>query len=164
MNFDHSDMGHHIPVQTSDMGHSMPGMEDKCSMNMLFTWDWQNTCVVFRWWHIKSFTGFILSFIAIVVITSGYEFLKSWFGQWQRSYSNTLSGSAVNTTGAAINRFKLKRSLFYGIQVGYSFLLMLVFMTYNGWLMIAVAIGAAVGNFFWGGIDVAAASRDLSCH
>ncbi|KAK6202440.1 putative copper transport protein [Scheffersomyces amazonensis] len=164
---DHSNMGHHSAasaISMSGMDHDMPGMEDKCSMNMLFTWDWKNTCVIFRWWHIKTFGGFISTFLAIVLLTALYEFIKCSFNQWQKSYVSTVSGASTNTSEITIRRFKFKRALLYGVQVGYSFLLMLVFMTYNGWLMIAVGVGAAVGNYFWGVSDISSSTRDLSCH
>ncbi|KAK6459119.1 Ctr copper transporter family-domain-containing protein [Scheffersomyces xylosifermentans] len=165
---DHS--SHHAvaPATTFGSSHSMPGMDhgDMCSMNMLFTWNWKNTCVVFKWWHIKTFPGFLLSVLAIVLFTAGYELLKAWFNRWQKSYVNTITGASATTSDVAIRRYTLKRSLFYGVQVGYSFLLMLVFMTYNGWLMLAVAVGAAIGNYFWGGIgsESVSGARDLSCH
>jgi copper transporter 1 len=34
-------------------------------------------------------------------------------------------------------------------------------MTYNAWLMAAVAIGAGVGYFIWGGKS---SERSMSCH
>ncbi|KAI5960161.1 CTR2 [Candida pseudojiufengensis] len=136
--------------QTSMM-HEMPSMpEDRCSMNMLFTWDWHNVCIVYKWWHIKTFPGFVISLIAVAVISSFYELLKKWFSHWER------------TSNAPLPRFKLQRALLYGLQVYYSFLLMLVFMTYNGWYMISVAVGAAIGNYLWGGMTES--SRNLSCH
>lgn len=114
---------------------------------MLFAWDWRNTCVVFEWWHIKTFPQFLLSFVVIVSLGALYEYLKDVVGEWE-----------VNQLQS--NRLKFKRSIFYGLQVFFSFWLMLVFMTYNGWLMIAVALGASVGNYFWG----RSAGRSLACH
>jgi copper transporter 1 len=129
---------------------------------MLFTWDWKNTCIVFKWWHVKTFWGFIGSFLAIVLLTAGYEFVKFCFQGWERSYSSTLSGASINASNTAIGQYRLKKSMLYGFQVGYSFLLMLVFMTYNGWFMVAVAVGAAIGNWVWG--TSSTYGRDLSCH
>lgn len=114
---------------------------------MLFTWDWKNTCVVFQWWHIKTYSHFLVSFVAIAALAASYEYLKEVIDRWE---INVLQSS----------RIKVKRSLLYGVQVFFSFWLMLVFMTYNGWLMIAVALGASIGNYFWG----KSASRSLACH
>jgi len=30
-------------------------------------------------------------------------------------------------------------------------MMMLVFMTYNGWIMISVVVGAIIGNYLYGG-------------
>lgn len=124
---------------------------------MLFTWDWKNVCVVFKWWHIRTFTDFLISFVAIVALTSLYEYIKYVVENWEFSKTPTLAGT---TNNVQMNRYKIKRALVYGIQVFFSFWLMLVFMTYNGWLMIAVALGAAIGNYLWG----TSATRTLACH
>ncbi|CUM46643.1 unnamed protein product [Debaryomyces fabryi] len=147
------------------MDHSMPGMDhgDMCSMNMIFTWDWENTCIIYKWWHVKSLTDFILSFIAIVLLGMGYEFAKFWFTKWEKGHINLVLGATSNSNSLAITQYKLKRSLFYGFQVGYSFMLMLVFMTYNGWYMIAVVIGAAIGNNIWGSLTEPTESS-MACH
>lgn len=39
----------------------------------------------------------------------------------------------------------LLQSVLHVVQVGYAYLLMLVIMTYNGWLFLSVSIGAGVG-------------------
>ncbi|ODQ78326.1 hypothetical protein BABINDRAFT_162965 [Babjeviella inositovora NRRL Y-12698] len=57
---------------------------------------------------------------------------------------------------------RFKKSVVYAVQVGYSFMLMLVFMTYNGWFMLATIVGAGLGNFIWGGKEVEA--RSMACH
>lgn len=157
---DHSMPDHSMP------DHSMPDKEPMCSMNMIFTWDWKNTCIVFKWWHVKTTYDFIFSFIAVVLLGMGYEFSKHWFNKWQKSYINVVAGSTVNSNAVALRQYKIKQSLFYGFQVGYSFMLMLVFMTYNGWFMIAVVIGAVIGKQLWGDCtsDAIGESRSMACH
>lgn len=54
------------------------------------------------------------------------------------------------------------KALFYGAQVFYSFFIMLLFMTYNGWVMIAVAVGATLGYILWGGGGTSA--KSVACH
>jgi copper transporter 1 len=124
---------------------------------MIFTWDWRNVCVVFKWWHIRTFSDFLISFIAIVLLTAFYEYIKDVVESWELNYSPSLTS---NIGSVQVNRFKIKRALVYGLQVFFSFWLMLVFMTYNGWLMIAVALGAIIGNYLWGN----SANRSLACH
>ncbi|ODH46883.1 hypothetical protein GX48_07026 [Paracoccidioides brasiliensis] len=57
-------------------------------------------------------------------------------------------------------RGKLVLAAFYAVQVFYSFMIMLLFMTYNGWVMLAVTAGAFLGYLMFGG----AATKAVSCH
>ncbi|KAE8548813.1 hypothetical protein EYB25_009194 [Talaromyces marneffei] len=50
----------------------------------------------------------------------------------------------------------------YAAQVFYSFFIMLLFMTYNGWVMISVAVGAFVGYLVFGGD--APVTKSAACH
>ena len=87
------------------MNHGGMGMEmDRCSMNvsifnlirialgrpllifvfqMLFTWDTRNLCIIFRWWHIKSNAGLVLSLLAVVALTAGYEAIRSFSRKYE---------------------------------------------------------------------------------
>jgi copper transporter 1 len=44
---------------------------------MLFTWDTNHLCIVFRWWHIRSTPGLIISLLAVVALGAAYEALRS---------------------------------------------------------------------------------------
>jgi hypothetical protein len=50
---------------------------------MLFTWDTNNLCIVFRWWHIRSTPGLILSLLAVVVLGAGYEALREGIRRYE---------------------------------------------------------------------------------
>ncbi|KAF3162637.1 hypothetical protein TWF225_006720 [Orbilia oligospora] len=56
---------------------------------------------------------------------------------------------------------QLIKALLYALQVFYSFFIMLLFMTYNGWVMLAVAVGAFVGYMIWGNTS---AVKSVACH
>ena len=43
---------------------------------MLFTWDTNNLCIVFRQWHIRTTAGLIFSLLAVVALGAGYEALR----------------------------------------------------------------------------------------
>jgi hypothetical protein len=45
-------------------------------LQMLFTWNTENLCIIFRWWHIRSLTSLLVSLAAIVLLTTGYEALR----------------------------------------------------------------------------------------
>lgn len=60
-------------------------------------------------------------------------------------------------------RARQYESLIYGLQVFYSFMLMLVFMTYNGWLMVSMTLGAIVGYYKFSSI-ASPLTQSLACH
>ncbi|KAI9695974.1 MAG: hypothetical protein M1820_008315 [Bogoriella megaspora] len=45
-------------------------------MNMVFTWDPTDLCIIFKSWHIRSTLGFILSLFAVAALTAGYELVR----------------------------------------------------------------------------------------
>ena len=59
------------------------------------------------------------------------------------------------------------KAVLYAVQVFYSFFIMLLFMTYNGWVMLAVAVGAFAGYLIFGdanGGGGASATKTVACH
>ncbi|CAO3703221.1 unnamed protein product [Rhizopus stolonifer] len=159
-------------------GHHMPDMPDMavCKMNMLFNWQIENTCVVFRWWHISGPLSLVFSCLAIFFIAAFYE--------WVRAYSSTLdtkwhapelfernnSSEEQENVVYAYQQYsrlsgqkELIRSSIYAVLVGISFWLMLVFMTYNGYLMIATVLGAGFGHFFFGNGKLTI-NKSIQCH
>ncbi|KAI0305495.1 Ctr copper transporter family-domain-containing protein [Multifurca ochricompacta] len=66
---------------------------------------------------------------------------------------------------------RVLRAALYGAQVFVSFFLMLVFMTYNAYLIFAVVLGASIGHFvFDAGMDIEAvlagrgSDKGMACH
>ena len=48
-----------------------------------------------------------------------------------------------------------------GLKTDIMFPHRLLFMTYNGWVMLAVAVGAFAGYLVWGG---GSAAKSVACH
>lgn len=165
---DHSMMDH------GDMGHG--GMDnDRCSMNMLFTWDTNNLCLIFRWWHIRTTPGLILSLLAVVAVTAGYEALRqasrryeSWVAKKQDEVPIGAVTERTPFLWSGRNQVEVSKrahaikALLYAIQNFYAFMLMLLFMTYNGWVMLAMGVGAFVGYLFFG--MNTSATKESACH
>ncbi|PSR77541.1 Ctr copper transporter family-domain-containing protein [Coniella lustricola] len=163
---DHGDM---------DMpGHDMPAM---CSMNMLFTWDTTNLCIVFASWHIRSTVGLVFSLLAVVLIGMGYEALRAGtrryeivMGQRLEAYPNDsvtetapLAAWATGQNKARVQKqVRLVKAVLYAVQTFYAFMLMLVFMTYNGWVMAAVTLGAFLGHLTFGAET--SVTKETQCH
>ncbi|OAA74036.1 Ctr copper transporter family protein [Cordyceps fumosorosea ARSEF 2679] len=168
---DHSQMDH-----SGHMGHGGDGMDDMCSMSMLFTWDTTNLCIVFKQWHIRSTPGLIASLIAVVLIAMGYEGLRATCRVYERKPSLPPRKDAHEETVTETTPFlrpgqnrdhltrhsHLIKSLLYGFQNFYAFMLMLVFMTYNGWVMVAVSLGAFLGYYVFG--NHTSATKETACH
>ncbi|KAF3098446.1 hypothetical protein TWF102_006011 [Orbilia oligospora] len=151
----------HSAHANMDMGHG--DMGDRCSMNMLFTWDPTNLCIIFRSWHVRGTVSLIFSLLAIVALTAGYEFVR----EVSRRYEAKLEAKRgilrrEGPGGTTIQKDgQLIKALLYALQVFYSFFIMLLFMTYNGWVMLAVAVGAFVGYMIWGNTS---AVKSVACH
>ncbi|KAJ5886883.1 uncharacterized protein N7473_009557 [Penicillium subrubescens] len=63
---------------------------------------------------------------------------------------------------ALARRGKLILAALYAVQVFYSFFIMLLFMTYNGMVMLAVAVGAFVGYLAFA--HDTPATKSIACH
>ncbi|KAI4647749.1 hypothetical protein J4E93_004159 [Alternaria ventricosa] len=161
MGMDHSHMDH------GHMGHDMPGMGGdgpKCNMNMLFTWDTTDLCIVFPSWHISGTTSLVFSLLAVVLMTAGYEAIREISRRYE-AYSKTVMEGPRGRNGgvgrSAEQQMKIIKAVLYAVQVFYSFFIMLLFMTYNGWVMLAVAVGAFVGYLMF---SQSSSTKSVACH
>nr|CAG8487422.1 11808_t:CDS:2 [Entrophospora candida] len=135
-------------------------------MRMLFNWDIEHLCVVFSWWHINSIPILILSCGIIILIGVIYEYTKYLSKNYdkklyQEEYrsipedDNLVSneeesrsrGSRISTRASKSQQ--VLRSLIYSIQTTLSLFIMLIFMTYNGFLIISVVLGAFIGSYIF---------------
>ncbi|KAG0346830.1 hypothetical protein BG005_000511 [Podila minutissima] len=154
-----------------------------CSMNMLFNWQTENLCVVFESWRIDTPFGLVVSFLVIMAMAASYEALRAQSrcfeerlieGERKRHPESSGSGgigedetpllAPRSSSFRLSNQQRLTRALFYMAQVFVGFFLMLIFMTYNGYLMAATVLGAGVGFFYFGGDTLATSTKALSCH
>ncbi|KAH6898385.1 Ctr copper transporter family-domain-containing protein [Thelonectria olida] len=158
---DHGNMGHG-GMDHGDMDHGGGGMEDMCKMNMLFNWDTNNVCIVFRQWHIRSTTSLFFSLLAILLLTVGYEALRAVSRRYEESLAKSVSALPRQSQEQASQRAHVLKGVLYALQTFYAFMLMLIFMTYNGWVMIAVTLGAFIGYVGFG--HRTSATKDNACH
>ncbi|XP_016972911.1 high affinity copper uptake protein 1 isoform X2 [Drosophila rhopaloa] len=148
-------------------GGSGTGMEHMMPMAFHFGYD---ETILFSWWHIETVAGLVGSMIAIFLLALMYEGLKYYreYLFW-KTYNlleyRPVTGpqrnpeapripspaaaapSPVQPSMLSVNH--LLQTLLHVIQVTLSFLLMLIFMTYNVWLCLMVVLGAAVGYFLF---------------
>ncbi|XP_043657814.1 high affinity copper uptake protein 1 isoform X2 [Drosophila teissieri] len=148
-------------------GGSGTGMEHMMPMAFHFG---HNETILFSWWHIETVAGLVGSMIAIFLLALMYEGLKYYreYLFW-KTYNlleyRPVTGpqrnpeapripspaaaapSPVQPSMLSVNH--LLQTLLHVLQVTLSFLLMLIFMTYNVWLCLMVVLGAAVGYFLF---------------
>ncbi|KIW04151.1 uncharacterized protein PV09_04958 [Verruconis gallopava] len=164
------DHSHHDHSAHAAVDHDMA----MCSMNMLFTWSTKNLCIVFRGWQITSTFSLIWSLLAIVALGAGYEALRNITRQYEIRVAERLENMphGVVTESSSLlapgksrahveQSTKIVKAFLYALQVFYSFFIMLLFMTYNGWIMIAVAVGAFVGYLLF---SPGPATKTVACH
>ncbi|KAJ7495620.1 copper transporter [Mycena latifolia] len=168
-------MDHHTP---------MP----RCSMNMLWNTQIADTCIVFRSWHVRSTIAFLFSCVVIMGLGVLYEGLRVLQKKYDTHIALELAASAPggislptgDAADVAVGKTARKgtpvpllhrtlRAVLYGASVFLSFFLMLIFMTYNAYLILATVLGAALGHFLFSGtVDVDAMLRDegrgMACH
>ncbi|KIW32956.1 uncharacterized protein PV07_04466 [Cladophialophora immunda] len=148
---DHGGMDH------GGMDHG--GMDDgQCSMNMLFNWQVKGLCIVFESWRVTGPMSLLLSLVAIALLTAGYECVREISRRYDEKFnarmnalgtsppaeSSSLLAGSESRDGAG-RQGTITRAGLYALQVFYSFFIMLLFMTYNGFVMLAVAVGAFIG-------------------
>ncbi|KAK8163091.1 ctr copper transporter family protein [Phyllosticta citrichinensis] len=166
---DHGGMDHGGGHGGMDMGKG-----HKCNMNMLFTWDTTDLCIVFRGWHITGTLSLLLSLVAVALLCAGYEGVR----EVSRRYEASIAArQKVKDDGPGLpdrqarggpwtardeKRATIVKGVLYAVQVFYSFFIMLLFMTYNGWIMLAVAVGAFIGYVVFG--NATSATKSVACH
>jgi hypothetical protein len=57
---------------------------------MLFTWSTQNLCIVFRSWHITGPVSLLLSLLAIVALSAGYELVRELARKYEERHSGRI--------------------------------------------------------------------------
>ncbi|MCJ1378187.1 hypothetical protein MMC17_001283 [Xylographa soralifera] len=107
-----------------------------CNMNMLFTWDNTNLCIIFSWWHVSSTFTLLISLAAVALLTAGYEGVRELSRRYEATSAEYMNSLPIDEdepssykwlgkgAGAAEQRTKLIKAAFYAVQVFYSFFIM----------------------------------------
>jgi len=153
-------MGHSMDMSMNNSsGHSMMHM-----MMMYFHFGYNET-VLFNFWTISSVNGLLVSMIGIFFMSALYEgikyyreylFWKTYNALQYRSVdhpANNKNNTPQDNTVAQptiLSKDHFWQTLLHLVQIVLSYMLMLIFMTYNVWLCMAVALGATTGYFIFG--------------
>ncbi|XP_064650119.1 high affinity copper uptake protein 1-like [Lineus longissimus] len=189
MPMDHSTMNHtgmdHSMMNHTGMDHSMmnhSGMS-MMMMKMYFHTGVEET-VLFQQWKITNVGELIGSCLGIFFFAILYEGLKVLREHLLRKYNvhmrynsypvpnsnSTSSHDAMIMETHKVAQAKLcswphfLQTLLHIVQVVMSYFLMLIFMTYNIWLCLAVALGAGGGYFVFGWKKAIVVDVNEHCH
>jgi len=157
---DHSQHSvHNMHAGMNMVQHSMMHM-----MMMYFHFGCEET-ILFSFWKISSVTGLVASMVGIFFMAALYEGLKYyreylfWKTYNSLQYRSVEAPANKNPVGSeenpAVQPTMLSlnhafQTVLHIVQIVISYFLMLIFMTYNVWLCVAVALGAATGYFLFG--------------
>ncbi|KAE8750996.1 hypothetical protein FOCC_FOCC002424 [Frankliniella occidentalis] len=158
----HSEHSVHTGMGMSHMGHSM-----------IFHFGFNET-ILFDCWKTTSPTTLFASCLGIIILSALYEGLK-YFREYLfwKSYNKNVQYRSVEIPGnknvvrddqvvtmvgevitkqplSMFSRMHALQTFLHVIQLTISYLLMLIFMTFNVWLCISVVFGAALGYFMFG--------------
>ncbi|XP_066262629.1 high affinity copper uptake protein 1-like [Euwallacea similis] len=124
---------------------------DGHEMNSYFIFSTSAT-VLFKQWNFDSIGGLIGSMFAIYAMAFSYEALK-----FLRAYllataarikrTNKGSGDEKSSEPTIMSKWHFIQALLHGVQGILSCFLMLIFMTFNVWLCLAVIGGSICGYF-----------------
>jgi len=150
-------------IESHNGGHTADSLHASM-MNMFFHFGLGDT-ILFEFWKPTQVGTLIASMIVIFLISFLYEALKFYREHLYRKSFRTIqfntitipveNGGTIKETQKAVQVKMLSwmhswQTVLHMAQVILSYLLMLIFMTYNIWLCIAVILGAGSGYFFFG--------------
>ncbi|XP_075986678.1 high affinity copper uptake protein 1-like [Anticarsia gemmatalis] len=171
------------------MGHRLTHSSDH-NMAMTFHGGIMET-ILFSWWQVTDVGEFIGSFFAIFIMALLYEGLKYYRKHllWKTYTGLQYCAVAPPDKGVAnlcapdepqviqpvphalerniptmMSTAHAWQTVLHGVQVLVSYMLMLVFMTYNVWLCTAVVLGSATGYFLFGWRESVVVDFTEHCH
>ncbi|XP_063539016.1 high affinity copper uptake protein 1-like [Cydia strobilella] len=175
MEHDHSAHAHMTGMDMANMGsmatptHDHHDMDDGCSGHMHAMVFHTGVCqeILFSGWMTTTALELFGSAVAIFLAGVLYEGLKyyrealharatSVRGDSQVNITKNECGANGNCGGTAVVKYSMLsmghfiQTLLHIVQSTASYVLMLVFMTYNVWLCVALVAGLAVGYFCFG--------------
>ncbi|KAF1966839.1 ctr copper transporter family protein-like protein [Bimuria novae-zelandiae CBS 107.79] len=143
----------------------------ECQMEMLWNWRIVDSCILSGSWHIKNNAMFAASCVGAAMLVVALEFLRRLSSEWDafllrqfqrqlRIQQAALSNKAASccqgpaialgthyATFRATSLQQLVRAIIHGITLGVAYLLMLIVMSFNGWIFISIVLGAILGKF-----------------
>uniref|UniRef100_A0A3Q3G807 Copper transport protein n=1 Tax=Labrus bergylta TaxID=56723 RepID=A0A3Q3G807_9LABR len=168
MDADHSHHHHHTMAPPTTSGHDHGGgggegeHEGHGGMVMTFYFGYNNVELLFTGLLINSPGEMVGACIGVFLLAVLYEGLKMGRETLLRRSQSTSTHKTVGQRMLSPAHFL--QTLLHIVQVVVSYFLMLVFMTYNAYLCIAVAAGAGMGYFLFSWRKAVVVDITEHCH
>ncbi|XP_003748490.1 high affinity copper uptake protein 1 [Galendromus occidentalis] len=101
--------------------------------------------LLFNFWHPKNGIALAGSCLLIFVLTVAFEALKAYREKLYVQSRRDSSDLGSSNPRSMLEPNHLKQCALYTLQITIGYLLMLLFMTYNGFVAITIIIGAGFG-------------------
>ncbi|GLB05445.1 hypothetical protein AtubIFM57258_000731 [Aspergillus tubingensis] len=140
-----------------------------CSVTMLWNWTTIDACFLSSTWHINTAGQFAVSCIAVAFLVVLLDFLRLLSKQYedhlQRQFQRYVAAQTTSDRmqffcgdslehGPTVLTFRaspwqqLARALLHTLQFGLAYIIMLIAMFYNGYMIISIFLGAFLGKVF----------------
>ncbi|PWY83356.1 Ctr-domain-containing protein [Aspergillus heteromorphus CBS 117.55] len=155
------------------MDMSSSSNSSDCSVTMLWNWSTIDSCFLAPSWHVKTAGQFAVSCIGVAFLVIVLEFLrrlgKEYEDSIQRQFQRHVAaqsahekmqlfcGDSIDSTPTIVTfqaspMQQMIRALIHTLQFGLAYIIMLIAMYYNGYMIISIFLGAFFGKAFcdWG--------------
>ncbi|KAG7190511.1 hypothetical protein KM043_006612 [Ampulex compressa] len=106
--------------------------------------------ILFNGWRVTDWEGMGWSMVGIILLTSIFEGLKGYRDHLFAHTSNfRMRKEKKSRVALLFSEVHLLQVVLHVIQMIIGYFLMLIFMTYNVWLCVAMVLGTALGYFLF---------------
>ncbi|CAG7852946.1 SubName: Full=Related to copper transport protein {ECO:0000313/EMBL:CCA75408.1} [Serendipita indica DSM 11827] len=131
-----------------DMGGDMPA--HVCKISMLWNWYRVDACFISTQWHIRSEVAFAFTVICIFILVALVEGVRRFGREYDRRLIKVHQAKAEPGSGVPFALTwpqQATRATIFGVQFGAAYILMLLAMYYNGYIIFAIILGGTFGHF-----------------
>ncbi|GAA6004781.1 hypothetical protein JCM10207_001012 [Rhodosporidiobolus poonsookiae] len=135
---------------------------------MLWHWDWKDACFLSEQWHVRTVGDLVGTILGVFFLTVAIEAVR----RMSRAYDSAIRIAYYKRESRALaalaknqglekdevgepapfrpsNFEHLVRSVFYGLQFGAAYILMLLAMSYNGAIIFSIIAGGFIGHLLF---------------
>ncbi|KAG5926550.1 hypothetical protein E4U42_003172 [Claviceps africana] len=153
-------------------GHAGGHGAADCKISMLWNWYTIDACFLTPSWHITNEAMFAATCIGVILLVTLVEFTRRLGKEYdaflvrqfrreatRRAHANQSSRSGLATSSQVVTLRasllqQLTRSVLHAVTFGTAYIVMLLAMYFNGYVIICIFVGAGVGKFFCDWLEV----------